>query len=314
MRSARRALEAVPPLAAVPALAVLQLLAVAALAHGQGWQRTHGDELLAAVLLAAQMVLLYAVAHVVAGRTAALGAGLLFVAAPVILAKRYFISGGGTPPVDYRIVYRHEVLPTAFGLSGRAGLAAACLVLLSAWLVLARTPAPAWAAAALSGAAAGGAALASPRAWPVLAAPALAALAARRPRAAAAALGTAAAGLVLLALFRHVPHVPLGWHRMGVTTDSIREFAWSRRVLEYLPLAGLVGLARRSAPAGVFFGVALLALVIFPLARPLDLTGYLLAIVPGLPVYWLLAASLPGLVPHARPRRAPAPVGSLGES
>jgi hypothetical protein len=68
-----------------------------------------------------------------------------------------------------------------------------------------------------------------------------------------------------------------------------------------LPLAGFVGLARRFAPAAAFFGVALLAVVIFPLARPIDLTTYLLAIVPGLPVYWLLAASIPYLVPHARP-------------
>jgi hypothetical protein len=94
--------------------------------------------------------------------------------------------------------------------------------------------------------------------------------------------------------------VLLGWHRMGLTLDSVREYSWSRRVLEYLPLAGFVGLARRSAPAAAFFGMVLLATVIFPLGRVLDLTGYLLVIVPGLPVYWLLAASIPYLVPRRR--------------
>ena len=110
----------------------------------------------------------------------------------------------------------------------------------------------------------------------------------------------AGAGLVALALFRDVPHVAFGWHQMGQSLDSVREFSWSRRVLEYLPLAGVVGLSRRSAAAAAFFGVVLVALVILPLSRPLGLTGYLLAIVPGVPVYWLLTACIPFLVPRVR--------------
>jgi hypothetical protein len=103
-----------------------------------------------------------------------------------------------------------------------------------------------------------------------------------------------------------VPHVAFGWHQSGRTLDSVREFSWSRRLLEYLPLAGVVGLARRSAPAAAFFTVVLVAVVILPLSRPLDLTGYLLAIVPGVPVYWLLTASIPFLVPRPRAVRSPA--------
>ena len=50
----------------------------------------------------------------------------------------------------------------------------------------------------------------------------------------------------------------------------MREFSWSRRLLEYLPLAGVVGLARRSGAAAAFFGeIGLVALVILPLSRPL---------------------------------------------
>src|SRR4029079_1193553 len=101
-----------------------------------------------------------------------------------------------------------------------------------------------------------------------------------------------------LALFRDLPHVAFGWHQMGQSLDSVREFSWSRRVLEYLPLAGFVGLARRPARAAGFFGILLLALVILPLSRPLGLTGYLLAMVPGAPVYWLLTACIPFLVPR----------------
>jgi hypothetical protein len=298
MRSASRTLEAVPPAAVALVLVVLQLLAATALGHGQGWSPTTGDKVAAAVLLAVQVVLVYAVVMLVAGRVAALFAGLVLVAGPVVLAERYFQSGGGTPPIDYKTVYRHDVLPTVFGLTSRSGLTAACLLLASAWLVLARTRFPVWSTAALGSAAAVAAVLVYPRAWLALAAPVVATMLARRATASAAALVTVAGGLVALALFRNVPHVAFGWHQMGQSLDSVREFSWSRRVLEYLPLAGLFGLARRSAPAAGFFGVLLLALVILPLSRPLGLTGYLLALVPGASVYWLLTACIPFLVPR----------------
>jgi hypothetical protein len=149
-----------------------------------------------------------------------------------------------------------------------------------------------------------GAALAYPRAWIALAAPVAAALVRRQPAASGAAAVGAGVGLVGLALFRHVPHVAFGWHSMGITLGGVREFTWSRRLLEYLPLAGLVGVALRSGPAASFFGVLLLALVILPLAQTHDLTEYLLSIVPGLPVYMLLTASIGFLVPRSRTRAA----------
>jgi hypothetical protein len=300
MQFARRAVEAVPPFVAVPALVALQLLAAAALGHGQGWPRATGSVVVAACLLAAEVALVYAVMHLVAGRVAALFAGLVLVAGPVILARRYFQSGGGEPPIDYRTVYRHDVLPTELGLVHRAGLVAACLLLASAWLVVARTRLPAWSTAALGGAAAAAAALVFPHAWLVLAAPVAATLVRRDARGVGATLVTAAVGLAALAVFREVPHVAFGWHQMGRSLDSVREFSWSRRLLEYLPLAGVVGLARRSGPAAAFFAVVLVAAVILPLSRPLDLTAYLLVIVPGIPAYWLLTASIPFLVPRPR--------------
>ena len=207
------------------------------------------------------------------------------------------------------------MLPTAFGLTARGGIGAACLLLASAWLVLAHTRAPVWSATmGLGGGAAAAAALVDPHVWPALAAPVLAAAWTRRPAGAGAALASAGAGLIALVVFRNAPHVPLGWHRMGITLDSVREYSWSRRILEYLPLGGFVGLARRSARAAAFFGPVLLALVIFPLARPIDLTTYLLAIVPGLPVYWLLAASIPFLVPRAQTNVSPSSVQPSRES
>jgi hypothetical protein len=287
------------------------VLTAVALGHGQGWSYSHRDEVLAGCLLAVEIVLLYAVALEIGGRVFAIGATLLFIVAPIILAKRYFILAGGN--IDYRTVYRHDVLPTAFGLTARAGIGAACLLLASAWFVLARNRAPLWLTMGLGGGAAAGAALVDPHVWPALVAPILVAAWMRRPAAVGAAVASTGVGLVALVVFRNAPHVPLGWHRMGLLLDSVREYSWSRRILEYLPLGGLVGLARRSAPAAAFFGAALLATVVFPLARQINLTQYLLVIVPGLPVYWLLAASIPFLVPHARPRVSPSSVGEVRE-
>jgi len=308
MQSVRRAVEAAPPLVVVPALVALQLVAAASLGHGQGWPRSTGTVVLAACLLAVEVALVYAVMHLVAGRASALFAGLLFVGGPAILAERYFQSGGGTPPTDYRIVYRHDVLPTEFGLTHRAGLVAACLLLGSAWLVLVRTRLPVWSTSAVGGVAAAAAVLVFPHVWLAVTAPVAATLVRRDARAVAATLGTAALGIVALAVFRDVPHVAFGWHQMGQSLDSVREFSWSRRLLEYLPLAGIVGLARRSGPAAAFFAVVLVTAVILPLSRPLGLTGYLLVIVPGMPTYWLLTASIPFLVPRPRVAEESGPV------
>jgi hypothetical protein len=95
--------------------------------------------------------------------------------------------------------------------------------------------------------------------------------------------------------------VTFDWEQTRTSLSSVREFSWSARLLEYLPLAGLIGLARRSGTAAVLLGWFLLTLVFLPLSRPLDLAALLVAILPGLPVYALLTASLPYLVPGRRP-------------
>ena len=137
--SVRRALAALPPLCG------RRSARRAAAARGRRARARAGLELLAprrgdrrAACSRSRSSLLYAVALLIGGRVFALGATLLFIVGPVILAKRYFIVGGRN--LDYKTVYRHDVLPTAFGLTARAGIGAACLLLASAWLVLARHP------------------------------------------------------------------------------------------------------------------------------------------------------------------------------
>ena len=105
MRFVSRTVEAVPPAAAAALLVLLQLLVAADLGQGQGWPASTGDKVLAGVLLAVQVVLAYAVVLLVGGRTAALFAGAVLVLGPLVLAERYFQSGGGTQARPYLVTH-----------------------------------------------------------------------------------------------------------------------------------------------------------------------------------------------------------------
>jgi hypothetical protein len=308
--------RAVPPLPVLIALAVLQLVTLAALARSGGWSYSTGDAVLGGLLVTVELVLLVAVACTIGGRLLGLLAGLVWIVAPIVLV-RYFIAGGA-PLVDFGVVFHEDVLPFAFGFEAPEAVAASCLLLASAWFALApgaRSLGGDLGAGAASGAAAGAAALFHPYAWPAIAAPTLALAVARRPRAALAAAGAAVLlGLVALAVFRYVPGIHPGWHTIGVNLDRFREFSWSRRILTYLPLAGLVGLAIRRPPAAAFFGWLLVTVIVFTLGREVDgLLTLMLALVPGFATYALLTASVVLLVPRRRPATAAAPGATRAE-
>jgi hypothetical protein len=292
------ALRRLPPGGVAGGLVLLQLVALGGLARTGHWGSSAGHAALGAVLVSVQVVLVYLVGIVVAGRLFGLWAGLVFVAGPVLLLRYWTI--GGNPSLDFGPVFHEQFLRAALGFEAAGAVAAGCLLLASGFLALAPTSRD-LAAAVGAGAAAAGAAIAHPLAWPAVGAPVLARALARRPRAAAACLATVAVGLGVLALARYVPGMHPGWHTMGWSLDHFREWSWSRRLLEYLPLAGLVGLAIRNPPAAGFFGWLLLTVIVFPLGRPLELLPLLLAMVPGLPAYAFLTASLVLLVPRRRP-------------
>jgi hypothetical protein len=303
--AAAEALRRLPTGVAFGGLATLQLLSLAALAQTGDWSPSPSDAVVGAALATAELALLYGIGRLLGGPPMALLTGLVWIVAPLVLLRYWVV--GGRPPTDFGPIYHEQFLPSAFGLVAPGAVAAGCLLLLSGWLVLAPLP-RATVAAAAAGAAVAAAAVVHPRVWPALAAPALAYAAARRPRAVLASAAAALLGLAALALVRDVPGLNTSWHGIGVGLDQFREFSWSRRVLEYLPLAGLIGLARRSTSGAVFFGWLLATVIVVPLGRPLDLLSLLGAIVPGLPVYALLTASIVFLVPgvsaaaaHARP-------------
>lgn len=109
---------------------------------------------------------------------------------------------------------------------------------------------------------------------------------------------------------------PFDSGQLGLSLSRIREVGWSVRVVEYVPLAGLVAVAARRPWALVSFTAAFVAATLWPLAHDRGMTGNVIAAVPGLPLYAVLGGAIVLLVPAqwrarayasawARPRRRP---------
>lgn len=297
------------------AVVVIQLVAYAALAATGHWGAGARNTVVGAALTCAEALLVYEVARSLAGTRHALWAAGLWIAAPVLLL-RFWVSGGPVPLTPFSPIFHKHVMPFAFGAEGRNAVIAACLLLLACRITL-DDSLPWLATAGAAGLAAGVAAAVDPRVWPALAAPALGYLVARRPVAASSAAAGAALGLLALVLFRHVPAIGFGRHHAGSAIAQIREFSWSLRVLEYLPLAGLVGIAIRSRRGAALLGWMFFALIALPLGHAVEFDSHggvvrdvLIAMTPGLPFYALLAAGIPFLRPRSVrqvvPERSPA--------
>ena len=164
-----------------------------------------------------------------------------------------------------------------------------------------------------------------------LAGPALAFLLARRFGQAALFAVSLAPALVALTLWKakglgEVPLFSLGEVRLAAGTDpmvgsvtswfdrttnlnfdtwkqnmsNLREFTWSARVIQWLPLAGALAVARRSIPAAALLLAWLLGFVVVKGAADVatvESGSYWRLIMPGLPAFVLLAAAIPLLVP-----------------
>lgn len=109
---------------------------------------------------------------------------------------------------------------------------------------------------------------------------------------------------------------PFDSGQLGLSLSRIREVGWSVRVVEYVPLAGLVAIAIRRPLALLPFAAAFVAATIWPLAHDRGMQENAIAAVPGLPVYAVLGGCIVLLVPAqwrarayasawARPSRRP---------
>jgi hypothetical protein len=96
-------------------------------------------------------------------------------------------------------------------------------------------------------------------------------------------------------------YVPLDHDQLNYQFLGFREYFWSARVIEYLPLAGVLAVARRSVPIAVFLAVWLGAFFVVKGSSPavnVETGSIWRLLMPAWPAYFLLAASLPLLVPR----------------
>jgi hypothetical protein len=207
---------------------------------------------------------------------------------------------------SYRDVYVDRVLAAAVGLTDDALLAAGTALAAAAALVLASLILPdrRLPTAALGGVAAGVGMLLEPTAALFLVGAALAYAARRRPGV-TIAFALAAAPFGAVVLIRHGLGFEASWSAFSGNMAGLREHLWSNRVLQWLPLAGVVGLARRSLPAAALVGGWFAGFAVAVGASPnLSVAEgtYLTAFVPALPGLAVLAAAVPLLVPRLSAR------------
>ena len=107
-------------------------------------------------------------------------------------------------------------------------------------------------------------------------------------------------------------YVSLDWWHLHHNLDSIREYTWSQRMVYWAALAGIVGLARRSYVAAALAATWLASyLVIKGTSRQVDFVNgsFMTHLIAAFPAYFMLAISVPFLVPIYGRRRPPAAVG-----
>ena len=200
----------------------------------------------------------------------------------------------------YHDVYVDRVLTSALGLADNERFA--CLVGLtaaSALVLRSLDGDPRTAVAA--GLAAGLAALVEPSGVLFLAGAGLCFALARKPKAGAMFAGGLMLPLAAMLVWRtSTPVVEISWGSFSAQMAGLREYLWSNRVLQWLPLAGVIGVARRSIPAAALLGGWFGAfLVVEGASTHVSVTdgSFFLVLLPALPAYSLLAAAVPLLVP-----------------
>jgi hypothetical protein len=280
----------------------------------------------------------YAIALRIGGRLLGLYAALLWMLAPY-LAILFFRD-------DYHDRYVEQFLPQALGLTALADYPSMVCLLVAAYLLVRALDTADWTWAATAGVAAGVGATIKPSNLLFLAGPALLLLLARHWRSVFPYAVGIVPPLLLLALWKQrglgsVPafsleetrvaagsfvsadvldkYVYLDWDTFRHNMASLREYGYSVRVLQWIPIAGAFALARRSLPLGGllagWFGAFLLFKGTAPQAT-VDSGSFFRLLMPAYPAYFLLFACLPLLLPGVLRRikagaipAAPRPIG-----
>lgn len=256
-----------------------------------------------AVLGPLAIICAYRVAAHVAG--VALGAWtlLVWVVTPWLVQALTLGSYGSTVP--------DRVLPLGLGLTAEPGYASG--VALLAAVALLAGPGPREAAAA--GVAAGTGILLVPEALVFVVPVAVALLVAWRWQELGAFLLAAAPALLVVSLWRQPAFGELSVEALQSNFGGLREYFFSQRLIQWLPVAGAIAVCRRSVPLALLLGGwfgAWVATAATRVGTGLENGELVRVFLPALPACVLLAAALPLLVPTLATRLGPLarPVGS----
>ena len=285
------------------------------------------------VLLPVALLCVYGIASRFAGRLFGYFAVLAWIVLPYL--GILFVEPG------YHQKYTELTLPQQLGLSSVPDFPATVALLVSAYLCLRAVDSRGWQPAAAAGLAAGWSIAIKPSNSIFLVAPALLLVVERRRALLSFAAGLAPA-LLILALWKyrglgelaaapaervrlavgidsllHRIHNPSqnSWAHLQQVLDALREHFWASRVMEWLPVAGVVALLARSRRAlllvGSWFVVFLLVKGTY-LPASVEDASFFRILMPAFPAYVLLTAAVLLLVPSVRVRPAPLPAAPAG--
>ncbi len=279
------------------------------------------------VLLPLALFGVYAIGERIAGRLFGYLAATLWIVVP--FAGILLVNEG------YHAKYTELTLPQLLGLTAMADFPSMVALIVSAALTLRALDTGGWLSAGMAGLAAGTSIAIKPSGAVYLVAPAIALLVFRWRALGPFAIGLAPA-VFTLALwkyrgFGHLPafaappphRVALGagdvldpvhrytklnsWQHLRDNLLGLQEHFWASRVLEWLPIAGTIGLIVRSRRGmvlvGGWFALFLLLKGSYSEAR-MDDASFFRVLMPGFPAYVLLIAAIALLVPGVRARTA----------
>ena len=279
------------------------------------------------VLVPVAIVSVYEILRSLGGRRLGYLGAAVWVAAPFV-AIPFF-------EVRYHDRYVEQLLPQVLGLTAMADYPSMVFLLAAAAFLCRAIDDHRGHDGAIAGLLVGFAIGIKPANAVVLAAPFLALAVARRPRQALAFAVALTPALVTLALWKHrglgfVPllafggqqvavgeslvaagvqfrpdrYVQLDWGHLYRNILLIREFFWSVRLVEWLPLAGTIAVARRSSPKAVLLLAWLGSFVLLKGSAPqasVEDGSFWRLIMPGFPPLLIFLAALPLLRPGVRP-------------
>jgi dolichyl-phosphate-mannose-protein mannosyltransferase len=279
------------------------------------------------VLLPVALLCVYGIAARIGGRVLGYWSAGLWIAVPYLAIPLF--------DQRYHQKYVEIALPQQLGLTILADFPSMVCLLLTAYLLVRALDTGDWRDALLAGLVGGFAIGIKPSTALFFAGAGLALLAARRWRQIAVFAGALAPAVLVLALWKQrglgelpafasygggtgtlaavdpgLPaaslltpfrkYIDLDWHQLHQNIDGVREFFWAVRPLEWVPLAGLLAIGRRSWPKALLvFGWFAAYLVIKGTSDQASVedASFFRLLMPSFPAFLLLLAAVPLLVP-----------------